>query len=748
MTIIADNRIAQSRLSLSYAQRYLDAGYCPIPVRPRSKQPIHKDWVNIQLSPDQLPTEFWAGTNVGVVLGEPSCDIIDIDLDDANALKLAPHFLPETNFVFGRNSKPSSHYIYKVDKPGKAKRWVSPAKDRAMIVELRANGTHTVFPGSIHESGEPIEFNDPCDDLPTPAIVDRETLEIATTNIAIGSVLLDHWQPSIRHELSLHVAGFFAQCGWNEESTIQLINAVAMSAEDDEVADRLLAVQTTYQNNRAGSPITGKQALVRVIGRETVAAIERWLGVPTALRGVPGTAANSNCQFIKFDTELDAATTFAAQTDGNLRYSPELGQWYRRDVQVFEPIASAVAQGMVCDFVQMADRQVGPQARTLKSRSKINAILELTRHQVMVKSDIIDHDKNLVGLNDGKVINLSTGNAVPVTEDIFLTKRLGATLDANAECPQWVNFLNQIFDGNQEQVAFVKRAVGYSLSGHVSEQCLFVLIGTGANGKSTFINVLRRVFGDYAGMTPMQTLTVMPFSNGQTNDLAAMEGKRFISASDGEAGDRLAEAKIKNMTGGDKIACRALYKDYREFDPQCKLWVATNELPEVSGSDDAIWRRIRVIKFPVTFREDQRDPNLTQTLADEASGILNWALEGFQEWVFDGLRPPAEVIEATSSYRKDNDLIGQFIDARCVKHSSEKCPIKTLYGEYVSWSEENGHTPMPLNSFGKDLTRKGYEVKKGPSANSRAGINLKPEFRAELSAEVFPISERMKTRQG
>jgi putative DNA primase/helicase len=283
-----------------------------------------------------------------------------------------------------------------------------------------------------------------------------------------------------------------------------------------------------------------------------------------------------------------------------------------------------------------------------------------------------------------------------------------------------------------------------------SEQCLFVLIGTGANGKSTFINVLRRVFGDYAGMTPMQTLTVMPFSTGQTNDLAAMEGKRFISASDGESGHRLAEAKIKNMTGGDKITCRALYKDFREFDPQFKLWVATNDLPEISGSDDAIWRRIRVIKFSVTFAEKQRDPNLTAKLADEASGILNWALEGFREWVSEGLRPPAEVIDATSGYRQENDLIGQFIDARCVKHSSEKCPIKTLYHEYINWSEQNGHTPMPINSFGKDLTRKGYGIKKGSQGNSRAGINLKPEFRAELSAEVFPISERMKalSRQG
>jgi putative DNA primase/helicase len=337
-----------------------------------------------------------------------------------------------------------------------------------------------------------------------------------------------------------------------------------------------------------------------------------------------------------------------------------------------------------------------------------------------------------------------------VTEDIFVTKRLGTTLDPDAKCPHWLNFLNQIFDGNQEMVAFVKRAVGYSLSGHVSEQCLFVLIGTGANGKSTFINALRRVFGDYAGMTPMQTLTVMTFSNGQTNDLAAMEGKRFISASDGEAGQRLAEAKIKNMTGGDKIACRALYKDLREFDPQFKLWAATNDLPEVTGSDDAIWRRIRVINFPVTVPEDQRDPSLTQKLADEASGILNWALEGYCEWMSGGLRPPQEIIEATSRYRQENDHVGQFIDARCVKQASEKCSTKTLFDEYVNWSEENGHTPMPINSFGKDLTRKGYGIKKGSQGNSRAGINLKPEFRAKLQPEVFPISERMKalSRQG
>jgi putative DNA primase/helicase len=747
MSIIA-NHTAASGSNLSYAQRYLDAGYCPIPVRgKRMKEPLHGDWPNLRLKPDQLPAQFPSGTNVGIVLGEASSGLVDIDLDNASALKLAPHFLPKTAFVFGRASKLRSHHVYKVDDTGKTRQWLRPGSKLEMIVEFRANGSQTVFPGSVHESGEAIEFSDPTNDLPTPTIVDRKSLELATTKIATGSVLSDHWHETIRHTLSLHVAGFLAQSGCSEEFVKELIKAVATITDDEEVEDRLLAVETTFEKHRSAEAVTGRSALVDIIGLENVAAIEKWLGLPS---GMHSTAANSNCQFTEFDSELDAATYFAEQTDGNLRFSTELNQWYRRDVQVFEPIANTVAQGMVCDFVQMANRQVGPQARTLKSRSKINAILDLTRHQVIVVSDAIDRDKNLVGLKDGRIFNLATGSLVPMTEDIFVTKRLGATLDPGAKCPQWIRFLNEIFDGNQEIIAFVQRAVGYSLSGHVSEQCLFVLIGTGANGKSTFINVLRRVFGDYAGMTPMQTLTVMPFSTGQTNDLAAMEGKRFISASDGEAGHRLAEAKIKNMTGGDKITCRLLYKDFREFDPQFKLWVATNDLPEVTGSDDAIWRRIRVINFPIKFPENQRDPNLTAKLADEASGILNWALEGFRDWVSYGLRPPPEVIEATTSYRQENDVVGQFIEARCVSQPSEKCEMQTLYNSYSDWCDKSGYTPFPNNSFGKELTRKGYEVKRGSKANSRAGINLKPEFRGDQMEDFFPVPERMKalSRQG
>ena len=228
----------------------------------------------------------------------------------------------------------------------------------------------------------------------------------------------------------------------------------------------------------------------------------------------------------------------------------------------------------------------------------------------------------------------------------------------------------------------------------------------------------------------------MPFSNGQTNDLAAMEGKRFIAASDGEAGQRLAEAKIKHMTGGDKICCRALYKDYREYDPQFKLWIATNDLPNVTGSDDAIWRRIRVINFPVTIPENQRDPNLSAHLAAEAAGILNWALEGYRAWRVGGLNPPAEVTQATTIYRRENDLVGQFIEDRCFEDPAANSTSKALHEGYIRWCVDNCYTAMAINTFAKELKKKGFTSRKGQRGNGWAGIDLKPTDEAE--SDGFP----------
>ena len=720
--------------SLHAARAYLAAGYSPIPIRPRSKKPFSDEWQNIRLTRDELAANFLPDTNVGIILGEPSGGLVDVDLDTANALKLAPHFLPPTHFKFGRKSSPDSHWIYRTQNPGRCKK----LRTHETIVEVRATGGQTVFPGSIHdETGEVIEFaNSELDELPVPTQTSRVALDQATTNIAIASVLLDYWTPGIRHQLSLALAGVFVRHRWAEGNVLQLVKAVAETANDDDVEDRLTSVRTTFENSRKGKPFTGWPTLNEVIGAEAAKYIEKFLGPATGHSDQTARpAANTNCQWTltNFATDHDAAITFSDQCGGTLIFSPTCNQWYQRKVQVFEPIADCIAQGVVGDFADMAYRQLGKDVKAIKSRSKINAILELSRSPLSVRQELIDIDRNVIGLADGRILDLKTGGIVAANQNLFVTKKLGTSYDATAQCPRWLGFLDTIFAGNQEVVDFVQRAVGYSLSGEVSEQCLFILIGTGANGKTTLINGLRKMLGDYSGTTPIQTLTVMPFSNGQTNDLAAMEGRRFISASDGEAGQRLAEAKIKNMTGGDKICCRALYKDYREYDPQFKLWLATNDLPNVAGSDEAIWRRIRVINFPVTIPEGRRDPNLLASLAAEASGIFNWALAGYRAWKSEGLKPPPEVTEATSSYRHENDQVGQFIADRCFEDPAAKSTTKALHEGYTRWSEDNRYTSMPIVPFAKELRKKLFTPRKGQKGNGWIGIDLKPTYKFENS---------------
>jgi putative DNA primase/helicase len=738
-TARSQNANSAHNASLQYAGMYLAAGYCPIPVKPRSKMPCDAGWQKLRLTEEQLPDHFLPSTNVGVVLGEPSSGVVDVDLDNANALKLAPYFLPKTDFIFGRPSKPASHWIYRTQNPGRIKKLAA----RETIVEVRGTGGQTVFPGSIHESGETIEFSYGSQQtLPVPTETTREFLDAAAIKIAVASVLVDGWTQGKRHAVSLAIAGTLVKRGWTEDDALQLVEAAALSANDEEVTDRLVAVRDTFANHRSGQSIKGWTALVDAIGTDAAKFIEKFLGPNTDHGGQPPPAANSNCQWTitSIATDDDAAKTFAENIRPTLRYGDDSKQWYRREIQVFEPVADAIAQGVVSDFAQMAHKLLGHDERfpkAIKSRSRINAVLELSRSRLTVPSNVIDSDRNLVGLSDGRLFDLRNSDFV-TREDVFVTKKLGATFDPAAQCPRWLNFLKTIFAGNRAIIDFVQRAVGYSLSGETVEQCLFIMTGTGANGKSTFINAVREMFGDYGGTTPMQTLTVSHFSNGQTNDLAAMEGKRFISASDGEVGQRLAESKIKNMTGGDRIACRALYKDFREYDPQFKLWVATNDLPEVSGTEEAIWRRIRVIKFPVTISEQDRDPNLTANLAAEASGILNWALEGYAAWKTGGLKPPAEVTEATGSYRRENDVVGQFIEARCVENPNAKSSSKTLYENYAAWCGESGQPQFRSCRLGKSSSARALHLTRDGAATGGSGLTSGQSSRRDETVKKMP----------
>ena len=291
--------------------------------------------------------------------------------------------------------------------------------------------------------------------------------------------------------------------------------------------------------------------------------------------------------------------------------------------------------------------------------------------------------------------------------------------------PDLESFLNTIFEGNDEIIDFLQRSVGYSLSASTSERIFFILVGKGANGKSTFLRTMLQLMGDYGTTLPMQTLMEQGSGGSQTNDLASLHAKRFVAASEGEASQKLAESKIKWITGGDRIKCRYLYKDFFEFDPHFKLRLATNNLPAVSGSDDAVWARIRVVEFPVCIPPERQDKELSEKLMKELPGVLNWGLEGYHQWKEKGLCPPVQVTNATKSYRDENDIVQQWLNACCVPIANQETPMKALYESYCGWCQQSGFEPKPSAVFGKELTRKGFEILKRRDGNCRRGIALK-----------------------
>jgi putative DNA primase/helicase len=708
---------------------YINRGFSPIPVPFGTKAPNTKEWNKLTVTADNLETYFdGTPTNIGILTGKPSGGLVDVDIDSLDALKFAPYFLPKTNCIFGHRSKPKSHWVYRVPKPKAQERFIADG----MILEIRGNNRCTIFPGSIHPSGETIEFENP--DSYEPSLSTWKVLKRAGSKIAIATELSKFWSPGNRHELALATSAMLARLQWSPAEVRHLITAIAQEAKDDQLQDRLTAVDSTFAAYAEGKQISGDDRLGQIIGANAAEQIRRWACSPESLRlpkSAPDSGIANPTSAILTDLSSDAgcADAFATAFKDRLVYCNK--EWFQRKNQVFEPVSAEIVQGLAKDFLQsqVSNFHLAPVAvspfKSCLTRGRINAAIELSRSKFHVAGDQMDSQIYVIGCSDGSVLTLDTG-VIPDNEAAIVTRKLGTNLITGSSCPEWAKFLNRIFDHDEELIGFVQRAVGYSLTGAVSEQCLFILIGSGSNGKSTFVNTLQRLFGDYSASVPMATLMDQRNGSAQTNDLAYLVGKRLVAASEGERGQKLAESKIKMMTGGDRIVCRHLYQDYFTFNPHFKLWLATNNLPAITGSDDAIWRRIMVIPFPVTIPETERDHRLGDRLSEELPGILNWAMEGLKEWRQQGLNPPLQVRQSTGDYREENDSVGQWIEAACIVKPELRSTMKELYDSYKPWCENNGAEAMQNSCFGKELTRRGFEQIKGRLCNGRIGIGLKP----------------------
>lgn len=406
-------------------------------------------------------------------------------------------------------------------------------------------------------------------------------------------------------------------------------------------------------------------------------------------------------------------------------------RWAIDDIRRIELHAKHVADQLWKDFATLARTAdkgtIAKTAQFVKSSngaSGIRNMLALARSEehIPIRPPQLDADPWLLNLENG-TLDLRTCELREHNKNDYITKVTPVKYDKAATCPTWMAFLKYVLDGNRELAEYLRRLVGYCLSGNTQEHILPFLYGVGANGKSTFITTVLALLGpDYSIKAPTDLL----LTKGDTHptERADLHGKRFVACVEAEDGRRLAESLVKELTGGDKVRARRMREDFWEFDATHKVWLAANHKPTIRGTDHAIWRRVKVIPFTVTIPDHQQDKQLPEKLMHELPGILNWALKGCRQWQDHGLQEPDEVRLATSEYRADSDIIGQFIDQRCVVGKSKEVGTTRLYKNYREWCEKSGERATNMTAFGRQLNERGFTKRKTKHQVRRVGITL------------------------
>ncbi|AUM00548.1 hypothetical protein B4966_10515 [Rhodocyclaceae bacterium] len=409
-------------------------------------------------------------------------------------------------------------------------------------------------------------------------------------------------------------------------------------------------------------------------------------------------------------TEDALALAFTRRYHRDWRYVAAWGRWLVWDGRRWRHEETLGATDLIRSVCrQMAVRADNPKvAAKLATSGTVGGVERLARSDRRHAATTAEWDADPWLLNTpGGVVDLKTGRMRAHDRADRMTKIAAAT--PGGDCPTWKQFIDEVTGGDKELQAYLQRMAGYALTGSTQEHALFFLYGTGANGKSVFVNTLATILGDYATSAPMDTF-METRSDRHPTDMAGLRGARFVAAIETEQGRRWAESKVKSLTGGDKISARFMRQDFFEFFPQFKLFVAGNHKPAIRNIDEAMKRRLHLIPFTITVPPQQRDKHLQQKLLAERDGILAWAVEGCLAWQRLGrLDPPRCVVDATEEYFEAEDALGRWLDERCVREPNAKSLTAELFADWKQWAEAAGEFAGSQKRFADLLLTRGVE---------------------------------------
>jgi putative DNA primase/helicase len=406
--------------------------------------------------------------------------------------------------------------------------------------------------------------------------------------------------------------------------------------------------------------------------------------------------------------------------DGKRWQPDDTGEIMRRAKETMREFGKA-AQAM--DDTLVRDNAI-KRALASQSINKLGAMVQVAQSEpgIPIRPVDLDRDPYLLNCLNG-TIDLKTGKLRPHRREDLITKLVQVAYDPSATCPQFESFLAKVTGDDAELAHYIQRAIGYSLTGDVTEKAVFFLYGDGNNGKTTFLETIRHVTGDYAGQIPIESLMTKQ-GDGIPNDIARLQGKRFVTSSEAEQGRKLAEGKVKQITGMGKLQARYLYGEFFEFTPTFKIFMDANHKPEIRGDDAAIWNRMKLIPFSVQIPPEEIDKQLPTKLRDELPGILNWAVKGCLAWLRQGLVEPKTIRVATQAYRAEMDTVAHFIDDECDLGKYFTSSTK-LYAAFKKWCSDHNEQPVSHKQLAQTLKKKGLVSKKVAGQRGWAGIGLK-----------------------
>jgi len=720
-----------------------------VPIPSRSKSPQVSAWQNLSVNEADVERYFGSAGNIGIILGVDG--LTDVDLDCAEAVTAGRYLLPQTGMIFGRASKPSSHYCYLVTPAAPMEKLLDPTDHKATLCEFRCLkkdggiGLQTVFPPSMHPSGEAIEFSRNGE----PARIDEVTLRRAFRQTAAAALLARHWPEAGagRHDTMLALAGVLARSGWPQQQALTFCRAVyvAVPTHDPVAVTRVDAeVSDTYKAQASGRQFTGFPKLRDHLknSEKVLSAVTKWLGIEAtdrlglvaAERTFVGEDAareevpedpreeRKDAKSESKLSELGLAGCLLRKHSSDLRYVAQQKQWLFWSGQCWTPDITQEVKRRTIQIVQEMD------AKDCKSDARVNGATRLASadKRVAVTSEAFDQNDSLLNFRNG-TLNLHTGELSAHRQTDLITKLVPVDYNSSALAPRWDRFLREVFEPHPDLPEWLQRAIGYSLTADVREHCFFLMLGSGRNGKGVFINTLKELFSSYAHQADFRAFQPK-YGDGPLDAIANFKGSRIVIASEGREGSCFDEALMKALTGGDPIRARRLHENSFEIKPTFKIWLASNYRPQIRGTDPGIWSRVRLIPFEASFA-GREDRSLQETLRSEAPGIIAWAVEGALRWREEGLEPlPEAVRAATESYRSESDALGRFLAEGVERGEMFSVGARELYRAYTVWADEIRESCASETAFGRQMAQRTILKTHTSSGNQYHGIRLKPQM--------------------